>query len=132
MDRTEARAAAMKLVYEWELGGDGGDDTVAGILELKPGEQEYVYMTGLVDGVKADIDRIDANIEKYATGWRLDRLSRVDLAILRVATHELTLNKEPTPVIINEAVELAHTYSGDKAPAFINGVLGNMSREGIA
>ena len=128
MNRTEARAGAMKLIYEWDMGGDGGEDTLTGILELTPGEREYDYMRTLIDYAQANIDRIDANIEKHTVGWKLERLMRVDLAILRIATCEMLIGKEPFPVIINEAIELSHTYSTEKAPAFINGVLGNMSR----
>lgn len=131
MNRTEARAAAMKLIYEWDMGGNGGEDTLFGILSVNPGENEYEYMTAMVDGVKQNIDAIDHLVEKYAVGWKLDRLMRVDLAILRLATHELMLQKEPGGVIVNEAVELSHTYSTDKAGTFINGVLGSMLREGI-
>ena len=131
MNRTEARAAAMKLVYEWDMGGDGGDETIMGILDLKPNDEEYAFMRALVESVQHNTDQIDQNIEKHAVGWKLDRLTKVDLAIMRLAVGELLIDKEPAPVIINEAVELAHTYSTDKAPAFINGVLGNLSRAGI-
>ncbi len=131
MNRTEARAAAMKLIYEWDMGGDGGDDTLTEILELLPGEREYDYMQSMFEGVKENADKLDAEIEKHAVGWRLDRLMRVDLAILRLGAYELMLDKEPSAAVINEAVELAHTYSTDKASAFINGVLGSLSRAGF-
>ena len=131
MNKTEARAAAMKLIYEWDMGGDGGDGTLSGILELTPDEAEYKTMRVLADFAQQHVERIDKNIEKHAIGWKLDRLMRVDLAILRVAVAEMLMGKEPAPVIINEAIELSHVYSTDKAPAFINGVLGNMSRAGL-
>ncbi len=131
MNRTEARAAAMKLIYEWDMGGDGGEDTLTEILELRPGEKEYDYMQSMFEGVKQCVDKLDANIEKHAVGWRLDRLMRVDLAILRLGAYELLLGKEPAPAVINEAVELAHTYSTEKASAFVNGVLGSLSRAGF-
>ncbi len=128
MNRTEARAAAMKLIYEWEMGGDGGEDTLAGILEVKPGEEEYDYMRRMVDGVIGRADELDQGIERFAQGWTIARLTKVDLAILRLGAHELALGEVPAGVAVNEAVELSRVYSTDKAGAFINGVLGSMMR----
>ncbi|MEA4897157.1 transcription antitermination factor NusB [Bacillota bacterium Meth-B3] len=128
MNRTEARAAAMKLIYEWEMGGDGGEDTLAGILEIKPGEEEYDYMRRMVDGVIERADELDRGIERFAQGWTIARLTKVDLAILRLGAHELALGEVPAGVAVNEAVELSRIYSTDKAGSFINGVLGSMMR----
>ena len=118
----------MKLGYEWMMGGDGGEDTRLGLLEIEPDEKEADYMNALFEGVKNNAEAIDEKIEKYAIGWKIDRITRVDLSILRVAVYELTLGGVPKAVAINEAVELANKYSTDKAGAFINGVLGSLSR----
>lgn len=131
MNRTQARAAAMKLVYEWEMGGDGGDDTCRELLEIKPGEDEAEYMQTVFEGVRANQAALDERIERFAHGWKLDRLSKVDLAILRVAAYELTQGKEPGGAVIQEAVQLSEKYSTDKASSFVNGVLGAMAREGV-
>ena len=131
MNRTQARAAAMKLVYEWEMGGDGGDDTCRELLEIKPGEDEAEYMQTVFEGVRANQAALDEKIERFAHGWKLDRLSKVDLAILRVAAYELTQGKEPGGAVIQEAVQLSEKYSTDKASSFVNGVLGAMAREGV-
>ena len=128
MDRSEARAHAMKLVYEWEMGGDGGEDTRLNLLEVIPEENEADFMNGLFEGVIARQEEIDACIQEFARGWTLERITRVDLAILRVATYELLKGEVPASVVINEAVQLAATYSTEKASAFINGVLGSISR----
>ena len=128
MNRTQARATAMKLIYEWEMGGEGGEDTLQGILEIKPGDTEFDYMQGIVDGVISDVSQLDERIGQFSQGWKIDRISRVDLAILRVAAYELKTGDQPVAAIINEAVELSHEYSSDKAGSFINGVLGSMSR----
>ena len=132
MNRTQARAAAMKLIYEWEMGGDGGEDTCRELLEITPGEDEIEYMQALFDGVRARVSALDEKIEQFSRGWKLDRLSRVDLAILRVAAYELGEAKEPAGAVIQEAVQLTEKYSGDKAGAFVNGVLGAMARAGEA
>lgn len=129
MERTVARAQAMKLIYEWEMGGDGGEETRLNLLEVKPNEHEADYMNRMFEGVTANVQAIDARIAGYLKGWTIDRLTRVDLAILRLAVYELTLKEDPRGAVINEAVELANQYSTDKAGGFINGVLGNLARD---
>ena len=129
MDRTTARAHAMKLIYEWEMGGDGGEDTRLNLLEVRPDEKYADFMNRMFEGVVANVDAIDARLTPFLKGWTIDRVTRVDLAILRLAAHELMLGETPRSVVINEAVELANQYSSDKAGAFINGVLGNLWRD---
>ena len=123
-----ARAHAMKLVYEWEMGGDGGEETRLNLLEVAPNEREADFMTGLFEGVVSNVDGLDRRLTPFLKGWTLERLNRVDLAILRLATYELTLGQTPTGVVVNEAVELANQYSTEKAGAFVNGVLGSLAR----
>ena len=128
MDKKNARACAMKLIYEWEMGGDGGEDTRLGLLEINPEEEGSEFMNRLCAGVIGNAADLDSIIAPFLKGWTIERLSRVDLAILRLATFEITHKVTPTAIAINEAVELANQYSTDKAGAFINGVLGNMAR----
>ena len=128
MDRTMARAHAMKLIYEWEMGGDGGEETRLNLLEVKPDEWEADFMNRMFDGVVANVQAIDAKLTPFLKGWSIDRVTRVDLAILRLGAHELMLGETPKGVVINEAVELANQYSTDKAGGFVNGVLGNLGR----
>ena len=72
-------------------------------------------------------DFIDKSIEKSAPEFPIDKINKVDLAILRLAVYELLIvKKQPPKVIIDEAVELAKEYGGETSPAFINGVLGNI------
>ena len=128
MDRKTARAQAMKLIYEWEMGGDGGEETRLNLLEVKPDEWEADFMNRMFDGVVANVQAIDAKLTPFLKGWSIDRVTRVDLAILRLGAHELMLGETPKGVVINEAVELANQYSTDKAGGFVNGVLGNLGR----
>ncbi len=128
MDRTGARAAAMKLVYEWEMGGDGGEETRLGLLEIKPEESERDYMDALVSGVQEHVQEIDALVSEFAVDWKIERINRVDLSILRVAIYEIKYTEQPTAVAVNEALELAKTYSSPEAASFINGVLGSLIR----
>ncbi len=128
MDRTGARAAAMKLIYEWEMGGDGGEETRRDLLEIQPDEKECDYMERLVSGVQEHMSEIDAEVSKYAVDWKLERISRVDLAVMRVAICEIKYIGQPAGVAVNEALELARTYSTPEAVPFINGVLGSFVR----
>ena len=131
MDRTSARAAAMKLLYEWEMGGDGGEDTRLNLLEIQPDDENKPYVDELVAGVQAHADEVDRLISAHAIGWSLERITRVDLAILRLAAYEMKFGGTPSAVAIDEAVEMAKKYSTEKAGTFINGVLGAIMRSEI-
>lgn len=73
------------------------------------------------------IDFIDKKIEAAAPEFSIDKINRVDLAILRLAAYELLIEKtQPAKVIIDEAIELAKEYGGDSSPSFVNGALGNI------
>ena len=123
----EIRQAALKLVYEWDLGGEGGDETIFGLLALTD-EGDIEQAKAMFDQTIGHIDEIDRLVSANLHGWSLERISKVDLAILRLAAYELSLGETPAGVVINEAVELANQYSTDKAGAFVNGVLGNLAR----
>lgn len=72
-------------------------------------------------------DKIDKLIQKAAPAFTIDKINRVDLAILRLAVYELSIEKKQPPrVIIDEAIELAKEYGGETSPGFINGALGNL------
>lgn len=73
------------------------------------------------------IDSLDSQIREHAPKWPLDKINRVDLAVLRCAIWELENQKEtPTKVVIDEAVELAKEFGTDNSPSFVNGVLGSI------
>lgn len=128
MDRTLARTHAMQLVYENDMGGVGGEDTRLNLLCIDPDKEDIEFMNALFEGVQTHKAEIDERISKYLRGWTIERLSRVDLAVLRVAVCELLFIRTEAAIVINEAVELAKKYSNEKSGAFINGVLGNLAR----
>ena len=130
MDRTTARICAVKLVYEWELGGDGGDETLVRLLEVQPDEPETDYMRQLFNGVREHKAELDALIAGHLrANWSLERMAKVDHAILLVAVYEMKHTNTGESVAINCAIDIAKEYSTDKASAFINGVLGSISRQ---
>lgn len=124
MARKTARAAAVQMVFENMLGGDGGEETLRGLIEFTPEEDDQGYIDGILRGVEKNAPEIDSLIEKCLKGWTLDRISKVDQAVLRVAIYELEYAREtPDAVIINEAVSLAQRYDTPQAGKFVNGVL---------
>jgi N utilization substance protein B len=83
----------------------------------------------LVLGVAEHLEQIDGVIEEHSTNWALDRMARVDLSLLRLATCELLYRPDiPTSVIINEAVEIGKRFGTKETPAFVNGILDKISR----
>ena len=129
MARKEARQIAMQLIYQYEMGGDGIASTIEETIEgpsLTTSDREYIDQVVL--GAVERAQDLDARIAAHAQGWTLERIARVDLAILRLAAYELSLGKTPEGIVINEAVEMARQYSGEKSPQFVHGVLGGIFR----
>lgn len=88
------------------------------------------YMAQMCKLLSEKSDEIDAMINKYAKNWSVNRMAKVDLAILRLAICEILFVEEiPNKVSINEAIEMAKLYCDDKTPKFINGILGSVVSE---
>ncbi len=88
------------------------------------------YSNEVVSAIKDNKENIDKLINKYAKNWTVNRMAKVDLAILRLAICEmLYIENIPTKVSINEAIELSKLYCDDKSPKFINGILGSIVSE---
>lgn len=83
----------------------------------------------LTQEVIANKKSIDKTIEQAAPAWSIDKLNKIDLAILRLAVYELDKGDVPPKVVIDEAVELAKEFGGEKSPSFINGALGSIYKE---
>lgn len=126
MTRRESREQAFALVFENSFHNEG----LEYILEnAQEGRELTLEVSGyakiLTETVLYNIIDIDNIISKASKNWKMNRISRVALAILRVSVCEMFKFEDvPDSVSINEAVELAKTYGGDDDPAFINGVLG--------
>jgi N utilization substance protein B len=133
MGRRAAREIAMKLLYQLEIQKADRSDQIDFVLsdnEVSKSSQEYI--TDVVDGVTYNKLFLDRMIENYSKGWKLSRLSKVDLSILRLSIYEMKFREDiPFNVSINEAVELAKRFSGEEAGAFINGILGKFSNVGV-
>ncbi len=127
MSRKSARAAAVQMVYEQMLGGEGGEETLRGLIEFSPEEGDQAFIDSLLSGVQAHAEELDGRIEKCLKGWTLDRIAKVDRAVLRLAAYELYFDRQtPDAVVINEAVALTQRFDSPSAAKFVNGVLSTL------
>lgn len=95
---------------------------------LKPEVRHFAER--LVCGVAENLEGIDEQLNSYSTNWALDRMSRVDLALLRLSAYELIYCLDvPHNVVINEAIEIGKRFGTEETPAFINGVLDHLSKQ---
>lgn len=122
MKRTDARELAFKTIYSKFFNNDE-DDEILNVSDQKGLE----FTKKILDNFAKHYSEISETINSILKGYTIDRIFKVDLAILVVAIIELKYIKEnPKEVIVNEAVNLAKKYSTDKSPKFINGVLANI------
>lgn len=125
--RHQAREAALQILYFCEVGGTPPADALdVYFSEHLPdaGEPVRTFAATLVNGATADADALDEMITAHSANWRLSRLATIDRLILRMAAWELQHEPEtPGPVVLDEAIELARTFSTDGSVAFVNGVL---------
>jgi transcription antitermination protein NusB len=133
--RHGAREAAVQMLYQWEVGKLSMLEVMStywtpGLTADEPiGDHLREFATGLTNGVAANLERIDPLIAEAAEHWRIERMAVMDRIILRLAVYEFLDQPEtPARVIINEALELARTFSTDDAVRFINGILDGIRR----
>jgi transcription antitermination protein NusB len=127
ISRRQARRRAVEMLYE----ASQRDADAVTLLADRVGATEVDpigdYTISLVEGVTARRAQIDELLAEHAQGWTLDRMPKVDLAVLRVGVYELLWAEDvPDPVAIDEAVGLAKELSTDDSPRFVNGVLGRI------
>ena len=133
--RHAAREAAVQMLYQWEIGKLSMLEVMStywtpGLTHDEPVSDELrEFAVALTNGVAASIERIDPLIVEAAQHWRIERMAVTDRIILRLAVYEFLDQPEtPARVIINEALELARTFSSDDAVRFINGILDGIRR----
>jgi len=130
MSRRTARRHAFFLIFQIEFHKCFDPSLQTEIyLEDKEAvpEEDREFIHAEVNGAYDYLSEIDAHIIKFLSGWEIDRIAKIDLALLRLAVYEmLYVQGIPNGVSINEAVELAKTYGDDESYQFINGILGNI------
>lgn len=132
MGRRETRENAMKLLYQVQIQRDDVEEQISRFIEeqeiIEPQDKEY--MLNVVNGVIEKEAELDDLISSHAKGWTIQRMPKVDLAIMRLSCFEMKYRDDiPVNVSINEAVELAKKYSGEQSKTFVNGVLGKVFAE---
>lgn len=144
MTRANARELAVHLIYSREFTGDEPEKIVSDRLDKeyysllaeeneiysdRPSRNQIQYIDCVVSGVANRVDQINAQIQQYAIGWDVSRISRLTRTILQLAIFEiLYVDDIPIGVSISEAVRLAKIYDGDDTGAFVNGILGSFAR----
>ena len=128
MNRKLARENAFILIFERNFREDGIEDIIADAIEARNFEYDDFVET-VFKGVFENLTEIDTLISENLKGWKISRLSKVTLALLRLALFEMKFMDDiPMSVSINEAVELAKKYSTSEDASYINGVLGTLSK----
>lgn len=131
--RRKARECALQMLFQWDLGKDP-PDTVERLFWANTGwiEDEALrrFANELFHGTVEAAGEIDPMIASHAENWRMERMPAVDRNILRLGIYEMTHYSEtPSAVVINEALEIAHRFSGNESVQFINGVLDSIRKK---
>ncbi|MBQ6848723.1 MAG: transcription antitermination factor NusB [Clostridia bacterium] len=131
MSRRKSREQAFALLFEKSF----NDLPVMDLAEGAQDAREMIiepFALALAQGAEEKLAEIDARIDEFSHKWSRNRISRVALAVLRLAVYEMLYEEDiPVSVAINEAVELAKKYGGDEDSSFVNGVLGGISRDSV-
>lgn len=132
MNRSTMRENAFKLLYSNEIQKEMDEEQLQLFLDGNNinEEQQIKYIKDCFSGINKNIDEIIKLIEKNLTQkWSIDRISKIDIAILKLAIYEMIFAKIPYKVVINEAVELAKKFGDESSKSFINGVLASVVKE---
>lgn len=133
MTRRELREEIFKLLFMVEFySKEELPEQVKSYFEDFPeteiSEKDYAYIENKYENICAVLPEIDEKLSGASRGWKLERMGKADLTILRLAVYEMFYDEDiPVGVAINEAVELAKNFGGEESPSFINGVLGKLS-----
>ncbi|MBO5413684.1 MAG: transcription antitermination factor NusB [Clostridia bacterium] len=134
MNRSEARDMAFKFLYQVEVQKENNEEAINLFFENNEikSEEAKKYILDVANGVSKNLENITELIKKnLKQDWKIERISKVTLAILKLATYEIVYAKIPFKVVINEAVELAKKYGEDTSSAFVNGILASIVKENI-
>lgn len=130
MNRTEMREQAFKLIYSLEI---QKKEDLKEAIELYIESNEIIdknaieYIKDAIFGIEKNKEEIISSVEKnLKKDWKIDRISKIDLSILKLAIYEIKYTDVPYKVVINEAVELAKKYGEDNSRNFVNGVLASI------
>ena len=144
MTRANARELAVHLIYGRDFTGEEPEQVVSvrlakeyyaklsqenEVYAERPNRAQIAYLDKVVSGVANRAEDLNEQIQKFAIGWDVGRISRLTRAIMQLAIYEILYVEDvPTGVAVSEAVRLAKKYDGDDTGAFVNGILGSFAR----
>lgn len=130
MSRIETREAVVFFVYQFDFRSETVDEQISIFVDSHEDvKDDLEYFRSTVTGIITNRDKLDESISAYLKNWTLDRIPKLDKAILETAIYEISYNDEiPTGVAINEAVKLAKKYGTDDSYSYINGVLSSYEK----
>ena len=137
MNRSETRRVAFEYIYSLELlklKEDEYEEELKLFFEVQNITEKKVidYISDATYGIKSHEEEITQKIKnELSEKWEFSRLSKINIAILKLAIYEIIYKGLPYKVVINEAVELAKSYGDDNAPSFINGVLASIVKKNV-
>lgn len=127
MNRVKSREYLLKLAYQMEITSETALETFNSFMEnedISKDDLDLAYIKSGLLGIEENKEKLDSLIESQLVKWKLNRISKVNLSILRISTYEILFAEDvPGKVSINEAIELCKKYSDNKSVSFINGVL---------
>ena len=129
MSRSYARECVFKLVFEYLFNKEKNEEQLQLFLDEDKNKQEVGYISEVYNGVINNYDALIEDIKNVSEGFKIDRIFKIDLAIMLVAIYEMKNDIVPKKVSISEALNLAKVYSTDKSSAYINGILKNFIGE---
>lgn len=132
MNRSAAREETFKLLYSLEIQKEDLKEQTEIYLENAEISDENTkkYMSAIVEGIESNIKDIENKIsENLKKDWKIERISKINLVLLKLAIYEIVYTDTPFKVVINEAVELAKKYGDDTSPNFVNGILASIVKE---
>ena len=122
--RSKSREFGMQMLFQWDMSQQDFAKLEGKFWKgAKAAEQTRTFANQLFEGAAHDASALDELIASHVENWRLERISAIDRAILRLALHEMRATDTPPKVVINEAVELAKKFSSEEAGGFVNGIL---------
>ncbi|MCE2399304.1 transcription antitermination factor NusB [Candidatus Poribacteria bacterium] len=128
--RRQSRIVAMQMLYQIHLTGEPIQLVIEQFWQSQEISAELrLFAQQLLEGTTSNLETIDVELQATSKNWKLHRMPLVDLCILRIATYEiLYINEIDAATSINEAVEIAKSYSTPNSPKFVNGVLDNIRK----
>jgi len=147
MTRMTARELAVQMAYAFDFASDVEemlDERLCGcffedlsgedeFFAEKPDRKQEAYIRSVVRGAHSRLEELDGYIKEHAVGWKVSRMPRVAVAVMRICLYEILYREDvPTAAAINAAVEIAKRYEPEEVVGFINGILGSFTRSGEA